>query len=140
MQGLPQRTIIGGTREVDRSRVQPSFLAIFPAGVLERAPQFDALLTRTSGSAALAAVVQRALVQQFPNVSAIDLGLILSTLNDIIDKISFVIRFMAGFSILTGLASAQQLGGHQPLPAGARERAAAHAGRQPGPDSAHHAD
>ena len=40
---------------------------------------------------------------QFPNVSAIDLGLILNTLNDIVDKISFVIRFMAGFSILTGL-------------------------------------
>jgi putative ABC transport system permease protein len=47
--------------------------------------------------------VEQALVQQFPNVSAIDLGLILTTLNDIVDKISFVIRFMAGFSILTGL-------------------------------------
>ena len=102
MQGLPLRTIIGGTRELDRSRVQPSFLVVFPAGVLETAPQFEVVLTRTGSTAALAAVEQR-LVRQFPNVSAIDLGLILTTLNDIVGKISFVIRFMAGFSILTGL-------------------------------------
>jgi putative ABC transport system permease protein len=102
VQGAAMRTIIGGTREIDRSRVQPSFLVVFPAGVLEQAPQFQVVLTRTPNTAALAAVEQK-LVQQFPNVSAIDLGLILSTLDDIIGKISFVIRFMAGFSILTGL-------------------------------------
>jgi putative ABC transport system permease protein len=33
----------------------------------------------------------------------IDMELILSVLDDILDKISFVIRFMAGFSICTGL-------------------------------------
>ena len=102
VQGAPMRAIIGGTREVDRSRVQPSFLVVFPAGVLEQAPQFQVLLTRTGSTAALATIEQQ-LVQQFPNVSAIDLGLILQTLDDIIGKISFVIRFMAGFSILTGL-------------------------------------
>jgi putative ABC transport system permease protein len=42
-------------------------------------------------------------VREFPNVSAIDLGLILQTVDEILSKISFVIRFMAGFSILTGL-------------------------------------
>ena len=102
VQGAPMRTIIGGTREVDRSRVQPSFLVVFPTGVLEQAPQFQVLLTRTGSTAALAAVEQ-ALVRQFPNVSAIDLGLILQTINDILAKIAFVVRFMAAFSILTGL-------------------------------------
>jgi putative ABC transport system permease protein len=43
------------------------------------------------------------MVQRFPNVSIVDLGLILSTLDEIMDKIGFVIRFMAGFSIITGL-------------------------------------
>src|SRR5205085_7664581 len=33
----------------------------------------------------------------------IDLALVLRILDDIIDKISFVIRFMAGFSIATGI-------------------------------------
>ncbi|WP_369407578.1 ABC transporter permease [Hymenobacter arizonensis] len=102
VQGAPLRTIVGGTREVDRSQVQPSFLVVFPAGVLEKAPQFHVLLTHTEGTEALAAV-QQALVREFPNVSAIDLGLILQTLEDILGKISFVVRFMAGFSILTGL-------------------------------------
>jgi len=35
--------------------------------------------------------------------SVIDLGSILVTLNDIITKVSYVIKFMAGFSILIGL-------------------------------------
>jgi len=102
VQGAPLRAIVGGTREIDRARVQPSFLVVFPAGVLEQAPQFQVLLTHTGSTAALA-TVQQALVRQFPNVSAIDLGLILQTLDEITGKISFVIRFMAGFSILTGL-------------------------------------
>jgi putative ABC transport system permease protein len=102
VQGAPLRVLVGGTREIDRGRVQPSFLVVFPAGVLEQAPQFQVLLTRTGSAAALAGI-QQALVQRFPNVLAIDLGLILQTVNDILGKISFVVRFMAGFSILTGL-------------------------------------
>jgi putative ABC transport system permease protein len=47
--------------------------------------------------------LQRALVTNYPNVSAIDLGLILQTVDEILGKISFVIRFMALFSIITGL-------------------------------------
>ncbi len=46
---------------------------------------------------------QQAMVQRFPNVSIIDLALVLSTLDDILSKIAFVIRFMAAFSIATGL-------------------------------------
>jgi putative ABC transport system permease protein len=42
-------------------------------------------------------------VQKFPNVSIIDLGLVLSVLDDLFTKIGFVIKFMAGFSIITGL-------------------------------------
>ena len=49
------------------------------------------------------ATLQRGLVSRFPNVSAIDLGLILKTVDEILGQISFVIRFMALFSILTGL-------------------------------------
>ncbi|MCI1187122.1 FtsX-like permease family protein [Hymenobacter sp. DH14] len=102
VQGAPLRTIVGGTRSVELGQVQPSFLVLFPKSVLEQAPQFWVEVTRTPTPAALAGV-QQALLRQFPNVSAIDLGLILATLDDIISKVSFVIRFMAGFSILTGL-------------------------------------
>jgi putative ABC transport system permease protein len=101
VQGAPMH-VVGGTREVDWTKMQSNFLVVFPKGVLEQAPQFEVVLTRVSGTAQLAEV-QRTLVRQFPNVSAIDIGLILNTLNDIITKVSFVIRFMAAFSIITGL-------------------------------------
>jgi putative ABC transport system permease protein len=51
---------------------------------------------------AVSARMQQTMVREFPNVSIIDLGLILSVLDEILDKIGFVIRFMGGFSILTG--------------------------------------
>jgi putative ABC transport system permease protein len=102
VQGAPIETVVGGTRTVDWNRVQTNFLVVFPSGVLEQAPQFSVLMTRVP-STAKSAQFQRALVSQFPNVSAIDLGLILKTLDDILSKISFVIQFMALFSIITGL-------------------------------------
>ncbi|WP_262386004.1 ABC transporter permease [Hymenobacter sp. BT491] len=102
VQGVPITTIVGGTRIVDWTQIQTNFLVVFPSGVLEAAPQFYALMTRVPNNAVLGSV-QRALVSRYPNVSAIDLGLILQTLDDILGKISFVIRFMALFSIATGL-------------------------------------
>jgi putative ABC transport system permease protein len=46
---------------------------------------------------------QQQLVLQYPNVSLIDLRLILSTVNGLFDKLGLVIRFLALFSIITGL-------------------------------------
>ena len=102
VQGAVMDTWVGSIREVDWQRVQTNFLVLFPAGVLERAPKFHVLITRVD-SAQRAANYQKALVQQFPNVSVIDLNLILETLDEIIGKVSFVIRFMAFFSIITGI-------------------------------------
>lgn len=102
VQGVVMPTIVGSLRSVDWNRMQTNFLVVFPKGVLEEAPQFHVLLTRVP-SVEASARFQQAVVRQFPNISIIDLGLVLSILNDIMDKIGFVIRFMAGFSILTGL-------------------------------------
>lgn len=102
VQGALLPAVVSGTRKVDWNRVQTNFLVVFPRGVLEQAPQFHVVMTRVPSTPASAAL-QRDLVNDFPNVSAIDLGLILKTLDDILAKISFVIRFMAFFSIATGL-------------------------------------
>ncbi len=102
VQGAPIQTIVSGTRQIDWNRVQTNFLVLFPAGVLEQAPQFHVLMTRVADTKQSAAF-QRDLVRLYPNVSAIDLGLILKTVDEILDKISFVIRFMALFCIFTGL-------------------------------------
>jgi len=102
VQGFPITTILGSTREIDWERVQTNFLALFPAGVLEQAPQFHVLITRVKDKES-GALFQREVVKNFPSVSVIDIGLILDTLDEILDKIAFVIRFMALFSIVTGL-------------------------------------
>lgn len=102
VQGRSMTTEITSLRAVDWQRVQTNFFVVFPEGVLETAPQFSVLLTRTDSEAASSAV-QSAVVEQFPNVSAIDLSLILSVAEDLFERVAVVIRFMALFSILTGL-------------------------------------
>jgi putative ABC transport system permease protein len=46
---------------------------------------------------------QQAVVSRWPSVSVIDLRMVLSVLGDVLGKIGFVIRWMAGFSMLTGV-------------------------------------
>ncbi len=102
VQGTPVETVVGSIRKVDWNRIQTNFLLIFPAGVLEDAPQFHVLLTKVPSNE-VSADYQRAVVKTFPNISMIDLGLVLSVLDEILTKMGFVIRFMAAFSIITGL-------------------------------------
>lgn len=102
VQGAPMKAIVGSTRKVDWNRIQTNFILIFPAGVLEDAPQFHVLLTQVPSNE-VSAKYQQAVVRNFPNISMIDLGLVLSVLDEILDKMGFVVRFMAAFSIITGL-------------------------------------
>jgi putative ABC transport system permease protein len=102
VQGTMMTTFVSSFREVNWGEVQTNFLVIFPTGVLEDAPQFHVMLTHVPDPQT-SATFQRAIVRQFPNISIIDLALVLRVLDDIFSKIGFVIRFMAGFSILTGL-------------------------------------
>lgn len=103
IQGVALQTRIASVREVDWQRVQPNFFVVFPEGVLESAPQFYAVVARADSTAA-SARLQRAVVERFPNVSAIDLSLVLSTLDAILSRVSYAMRFVALFTILTGLA------------------------------------
>jgi putative ABC transport system permease protein len=103
IQGVTLATRVASLREVDWQRVQPNFFIVFPEGALESAPQFYALVARAESNLA-AAKLQRAVVERFPNVSVIDLSLILSTLDALLSKVSGAMRFVALFTIVTGLA------------------------------------
>jgi len=102
VQGVLMETVVGSLRDVDWGRAQMNFSIVFPLGVLENAPQFYVLTTNAPNEAA-SADLQRALVAGFPNVSIIDLRQMLTTVQGILDKITWVINFMAFFSILTGI-------------------------------------
>lgn len=102
IQGVPLKVHIAGIRKVDWPKDPPNFIFVFPPGVLENAPQVFVTTTRIDDQQR-ANSFQRQLVMQFPNVSLIDLRLILSTVNDLFNKLGLVIRFLALFSIVTGL-------------------------------------
>ena len=102
VQGVPMPTIVSSVRQVNWNKIQTNFQVVFPKGVLEDAPQFHVLLTHVP-SAKASAQFQRAVVKQFPNVSIIDLGLVLNVIDGLLDKIGYVIRFMSAFSIITGV-------------------------------------
>lgn len=115
VQGVVVKTFVGSIRQVEWQRLQPNFFVVFPTGVLEPAPKFHILALRVA-SPAESARVQQMVVQDFPNVSAIDLGLILQTFDNIFSKASFVVEFMALFTVVTGvivLAGAVLIGRHQ---------------------------
>ena len=102
MQGVSIRARVTSLRKVDWSRFNLNFFMIFPPGGLESAPGFHVVTTRVPAGVS-SGDLQRQLVQQFPNVSAIDLTLILETVRSILEKISRVISVLAGFTVLAGL-------------------------------------
>ncbi len=102
VQGKSMTTVVGNIRQVDWARMQLNFSIVFPKGVLEDAPQFHVLTTNAPDKKA-SANLQRELVRKFPNVSIIDLRQVVTLVENILDKISWVITFMAFFSILTGV-------------------------------------
>lgn len=101
IQGVLMEVTVGSFRKIDFARFQTNFIVLFPADVLEAAPQQHVLITRVP-SREVSASFQREAIKKFANVSMIDLDLVLKTVDEVISKVSFVIRFMALFSIITG--------------------------------------
>lgn len=102
VQGVLIKTKVGSIRTVDWSRMQLNFTVLFPTGVLENAPQFRVLTTNVPDESASASL-QQELVTKFPNISVLDLRQILSVVETLLNKIGWIINFMAFFSILTGV-------------------------------------
>lgn len=102
VQGVPVKVFVGGIRDLQWRNNPPNFTFVFPTGVLEDAPQIFVLATHIEDPAK-GNEYQREVVASYPNVSLIDLRLILRTLHEFLDKVGIIIRFMALFSLLTGL-------------------------------------
>jgi putative ABC transport system permease protein len=102
VQGIPITTRVANLREVDWSKLNLNFFMIFPPGVLENAPGSNVITTRMPARVS-SGQLQRALVKTFPNVTAIDLSLILDTVRNILEKAARIISILAGFTVLAGL-------------------------------------
>ncbi|MBU2974064.1 ABC transporter permease [Zobellia sp. B3R18] len=102
VQGVLMETTVGSIREVDWAQMQLNFSVVFPKGVLEQAPQFNVFTSNIPDEKG-SAILQRDLVAQFPNLTLIDLRQVSTLIENILDQVSWVINFMAFFSIFTGL-------------------------------------
>ncbi len=101
IQGLRVNATVTGIRKINFNRVQTNFFVVFPSGFLEGVPQTNVVVTRVN-SKSESAKLQQQIVTRFPSITIVDLTQILKTVDELLGKISFVIRFMAMFSILTG--------------------------------------
>ena len=102
VQGLELTCYLGSVRKVEWRRVQPNFFFVFPKNALEAAPQINVVSAKAVDKNE-SNKIQKILVQRFPNVSVIDISLVIEVVENIVNKIAYVIRFMALFSILTGI-------------------------------------
>ncbi len=102
VQGIPMMAHISGIRKVDWPKDPPNFIFVFPKGVLDNAPQIYVTATRIDDQD-VANRFQQKLINQFPNVSLIDLRIILNTVDQLFSKLGLVVRFLALFCIISGL-------------------------------------
>jgi putative ABC transport system permease protein len=102
IQGIPMTVRVSSLRKVDWTKLRPNFFATFPAGVLESAPQWWIAVAR-SPDVATTAALQTELFKKYPNISAVDLNVVLEALQNIFGRINFAIRFMGLFTAATGI-------------------------------------
>jgi putative ABC transport system permease protein len=102
VQGVEIPTRITSLRKVVWTRFEPNFFVVFAPPVLKGAPNQYVLLAQVKDPAAVA-LLQREVVNRFPNVSSIDLTAIKRTVDKIVGKVSLAIRFMALFSLAVAI-------------------------------------
>jgi putative ABC transport system permease protein len=93
VQGVEIPTRITSLRKVTWTRFEPNFFAVFAPPVLRGAPNQYVLLARVKDPTAVA-LLQRAVVNRFPNVSSIDLTAIKRTVDRIVSRVSLASLIM----------------------------------------------
>ena len=102
VQGVPLETEITAVREVDWARFEPNFFVVFEGGVLDSAPQTWVTLAAEPDPARRGRL-QRTVVERHANVAVIDVTQVVARIQEIVDRVVFAIRFLATFSLMTGM-------------------------------------
>lgn len=101
IQGAKVSGRVTSIRKVDWGNLSTNFYFVFEPGALDGAPMTYVATARVGSEEEVP--LQRAVVAGFPNVSAINIRDVLDSVARVVDRISLVIRFMAGLTILAGL-------------------------------------
>jgi putative ABC transport system permease protein len=99
--GVQVPSVITSLRSVDWGRFATNFFVVFEPGAIDAAPRMDVVLARVP-DAALRSSIQRRLIAEYPNVSALDVEQIQATLGAILGKVDAGIRFLALACALAG--------------------------------------
>ena len=102
VQGIPLEVKVTSLRTVDWTQLWPNFFATFPLGVLESAPQWWIAVTR-SPDTETTAELQSEVYRAFPNISAVDLNIVIDAVQTVLGRINFAVRFMGFFTMATGI-------------------------------------
>jgi len=91
---------VASIRSVDWASMTANFYMLFPPGFLNNYPAtyITALHVDAGQENAL-----DGLIKQFPNLSLLDIGVILKQLQDIADRVSLVVEFVFIFTLLAGV-------------------------------------
>jgi putative ABC transport system permease protein len=108
-------TEIANLREVDWKSMQPNFFVLFPEGVLEAAPQSLLVFARVGDLDARTAL-QREIAGALPNVTIIDISMMLEMVSGMMRKLSAAVRVIAVATLAAGwlvLVAVVRAGRHQ---------------------------
>jgi len=99
--GRPMAARVAGTFKIEQVRMGSGVEFIFPRQQLAGLPlnYFGGVRVKTSQVSAL----QRASYRQFPTISVINVADVLDIIQEVVDQIAVVVRFISGFAILAGI-------------------------------------
>ena len=101
VQGVPLKARVSSIRTRTRESLRPFFYFVFPENALRDAPQ--TIFTAVRVAKSQISDLQTKIVEKFPNVSVIDATELLTIFSGVVKKLSVIIRFFAGFSIIAGI-------------------------------------
>lgn len=102
VQGVEIPTKVTSIRDVQWTRFEPNFFAVFSPGPLEHAPKQFIALVDVPDSEDLTGL-QHDIVQRFPNISSVDLSLISQTIVSVLKKVEVAVRSLAIFGLMMGI-------------------------------------
>jgi len=101
IQGVPLQARISSIRTRTKESLRPFFYFVFPENTLRDAPQ--TIFTAVRVAKTQISALQTKIVEKFPSISVIDTTELLTLFTAVVKKLSLIIRFFAGFSIVAGI-------------------------------------
>ena len=92
---------VASLREIRWGSLRMNFVLMFSPGVIENAPQTHLATVRAEDG--LDRAIERAVTDQFPNITAIRIKDVLQTVNQFLERVGLAVRLTAAVTIVAGI-------------------------------------